>query len=141
MSSSIDIIRAANKKETRRIKVELPVDDQVVTFYIAAKDTYQIWADQRALYWAERKRAGKDVEDKTAADTVALNVTASSLMREILPKYFRNEDNSPAYANKEELQEIIDLVSSDGAALNALSEAWVRLTSAVTRTGEKAKNL
>ncbi len=138
--SAIDIIRAANKSETSRVKVELPVDGQTVTFYIAAKDTYLIWADQRAHYWAERKKAGKEIDDKTAADTVASNVTASALMREILPRYFRNEDGSPAYENQEELQEIVDLVSSDGAVLNALAEAWVKLTAAVSKTGEKAKN-
>jgi hypothetical protein len=140
MSSQIDIIKAANRKESRRVKVVIPVDDQTVTFYIAAKDTYLVWADQRARFLAEKKKASRETEDKDAADSIATSVSSSALLREILPRYLRNEDGTPAYSNNDELQEIIDLISSDGSALFAISSAWVEMTKAVTAAGKKAKN-
>lgn len=138
--SSIDLIKEANRKETRRVKVDIPIGENTVTFYIAAKDTYAIWTEQRIAYWGEVKRMSKDIEDKKDAQAVALNVNSSALLREIVPKYFKNEDGSPAYKNKEELQEIVDFISSDGDALNAVSEAWVKLTMLVTKRAEEAKN-
>lgn len=141
MSTPIDIIKAANRKETRRVPFVIPIDEQSVTFYVAAKDTYQIWADQRESYWAEHNRLSQSSVKPESVDAMAANINASTLMREILPKYFRNEDGSAAYKDEAELQEIIDLISSDGDALSAVSEGWVKLTSMVTRSTEAAKNL
>ncbi len=139
MSSAIDVIRAANRQETRRVRVDLPAGEETVAFYIAAKDTYAIWSDQREALVAEKKRLD-GYGDEAAVLEMASTAVASKLLRVIIPRYFRNEDGSPAYKDEAELQEITDLISSDGAALGAVTDAWTRLSTTVSQAGKKAKN-
>jgi len=161
MSSPIDIIKAANRKEPIRTELELPGG---VKCWLHLPNKHQISDIREKLYrmaYAEAAELGlvgkpinqaefdqlkalpnydKTVEPRDLAEQYAVAQSMSQVVYNLLPGLIRDDSGAEIFPTLAEKREFLQLVREDGALEAMLITKWVEVFNAQREVAEETKN-
>jgi hypothetical protein len=159
----IDLLTNANRYQIVKEKIEIPLDgeDKIIAF-LHAPDVWTIQAEQEVTYQSELSKnikrglggqvvvdsewkkfsaeTGEKIKPSTLAEFLARKVCIFMSLREILPRFLRDEKNNHLFDGDIEQQKFKALLSSNPDLLVAVIQGFNRLYAKINKTEKEVKN-